>query len=160
MKKRIIYIGVTVLACSVFSYFVIPAVVEAYTLLQRYNARVTERDDYTKHTPPLSPAVAEDICTKFELDPSDERCLPGAVVYGPDFFKDIRAYFRALPDQVVALQIAEEKLGTYLVSCESPDNEGVYRCEYDLQGDGIYSISIYFTKEGYMYRIMTNEGGS
>jgi hypothetical protein len=160
MKKRIIYIGVVVLACSVLSYFLIPAAIELYTLLQRYNARTADKNDYTKHTTPLSPTVAEDICSKFDLDPNDERCLPGAVVYGPDFFKDIKTYFGALSDQAVVLQTVEEKLGTYLIGCGNPDNEGVYRCKYDLRGDGIYRISIYFTKEGYMYRIMTNEGGS
>jgi hypothetical protein len=159
-RLRLIMIGIMILVCGVLLYFTVPDVAELVSLVYRYDASAAERNDYTKITTPLPQDVTDDICTKFKLDPIDERCLPESVVYGPDFFEDIKEYFRKLPDQEATLQTAEDRLGTYLVACENPNDEGHYRCQYDLRGDGLYPISIYFTKEGYIYRVMANIGGS
>jgi len=157
---RIVLIGVGILTCGVMMYFAIPVIEDVYSSWQNYAERIASQSDYTKITTPLPRSAVDDLCSKFEIDQSDARCLPDSVVYGPDFFEDIKTYFKALPDQEATFEIVREKLGAYLVKCENPSDEGHYRCRYDIRGDGIYPIFIYFTKEGHIYRVIANTGGS
>jgi hypothetical protein len=131
-----------------------------YSAIKIHDTRVAESYDYTKRTTPLPQNVVDDICSKFALNQDDARCQPGAVVYGPDFFKDIKKYFNELPKQETIIPIADEKLGDYLVGCETSNSEGIYGCRYDLRGDNRYTIVIFFTKEGWLYRILAPIGGS
>jgi hypothetical protein len=162
MKKtlKIIKIGTGILLCSVVLYFIIPIAVDIYTSLQNYNKRIASRPDYTEITTPLPRDVIDDICSKFEIDPNDTRCLPGAVSYGPDFFEDMKSYFSGLPPQDQTFATVEQKLGPYLISCEKPNNEGKYSCTYDLRGDGIYRIGVFFTKDDFYYRVIASTGSS
>lgn len=136
--------------------YVIPIVIDIYTSLQGYSRRVDEFSDYTKFTTPLPRSVVNDICSKFEINRNDARCQPDSVVYGPDFFKDIVSYINGLPKQESALDIVQDKLGTYLVGCERKNNEGSYRCRYDLRGDDSYPIFIYFDRDGRVKRIIAH----
>lgn len=145
---------------SIVAFYLIRFTVYIYTSVQQINARAIEQSDYTKITTPLSADVAHDLCVEFEISPTDRRCESGAVVYGPDFFSDIKTYFFALPKQDATYQTVEDKLGAYRVSCEHPDNEGHYSCRYDIRGDGIYPIGIFFTKDGFYYRIIANTSSS
>ena len=158
--SKIIKISVAILLCSVILYFIVPLAVHIYTTLQRYNERIASQSDYTKITTPLPRSIVDDICSKFEIDPNDTRCLPGAVSYGPDFFEDIKSYFKGLPRQDQTFATVEEKLGPYLISCEKPDNEGYYSCSYDLRGDGRYRIGVFFTKDNFYYRVIASTGSS
>lgn len=160
MKNRLWIVLVGMVACGVMVYFILPLAIDIYTSLQIYNKRVKSQADYTKITTPLSRNVVEDVCSKFEIGSSDARCLPGSVAYGPDFFSDIKTYFRELPRQEATFETVQDKLGAYLVVCEDSDNEGYYRCWYDLRGDAKYSIVIYFTKDGYIDDVIANTGGS
>jgi hypothetical protein len=159
MKNRT-YTFIWILAGGLMLYFVFPVFKDIYLSLQNYNKRLARQSDYTKITTPLPRDVVDDICSKFEINLSDTRCMPDSVVYGPDFFGDIKTYFRGLPQKDATLQTVRNKLGSYLETCNNPDNEGNYRCWYDFRGDGIYSIIIYFTKENYIYRITDNVGDS
>ena len=162
MKKtlKIIKIGIGIFLCSVVLYFIIPIAVDIYTSLQNYNKRIASRPDYTEITAPLPRDVIDDLCSKFAISPSDIRCVPNSVAYGPDFFEDIKSYFKGLPHQDQTYTMVQKKLGVYLVSCEEPDKEGFYSCTYDLRGDGIYPIDVLFTKDDFYYRILASTGGS
>lgn len=159
-KSKIILIGLVVLICGVILFVIYPNAVDIYASLQNYRKRIADQADYTKITTPLPRDVVDDICSKFEIDQGDGRCLQDSVVYGPDFFPDILAYFKRLPRHEAQLETVHDKLGPYLESCDTPDNEGYYRCWYDLRGDGIYSVVIFFTKEGNIYRVIANSSGS
>jgi hypothetical protein len=158
--RKVVLIGVVLLACGALMYFAMPVLVNAHASWQRYTERVARQSDYTKITTPLPKNVVDDICSKFEIDRNDVRCLPDAIVYAPDFFGDIKTYLQRLPDQDATFEIVNEILGIYLVRCGSPDDEGYYSCRYDIRGDGIYPIFVHFTKEGQIYRVIANTGGS
>jgi len=162
MKKipGTVIISVGVLICIAFIYLAIPVVVRGYSSWQNYTTRIAKQSNYAKITTPLPVSAAEDICLKFEIDPEDARCLPGAIVYAPDFFIDIKVYIDTLPDEDATFENIQEKLEIYLISCENPNDEGHYRCRYDIRGDGIYPIFIYFTIDGHIYRVIANTGGS
>lgn len=157
---KILLVCVGIIALGAILYLIHPIVVEIYASLQNYRRNVASRADYTEVTTPLQRSVVDDICSSFKLNPNDARCTPTSVVYGPDFFSDIVAYFGKLPHEDATLQTVDDKLGPYLDSCDDPDNEGYYRCWYDLRGDGIYPISVYFTKGGFIYRVIANTSGS
>jgi len=108
----------------------------------------------------LPRSVVEDLCSKFEISPDDPRCLPDSVVYGPDFYADLKAYFKGLPQEKQTFATVEEILGPYLLRCGKTDNEGGYSCAYDLRGDGMYRIRIFFTKDNFYYQIFATISGS
>ncbi len=158
--RRIIAIGISIVVGVVIIFFLVPLAVYIFTTLQTYNQRIARSYDYTKITTPLPRNIVDDLCSKFDLSPNDKRCLPSSVSYGPDFFEDIKIYFEVLPRQDKTFVTVQNKLGSYLISCEKPDNEGDYSCTYDLHGDGIYRIGIFFTKDNFYYQIIANTGGS
>jgi hypothetical protein len=161
-NKTLIALGVLALGfCGLaFVVYVAPIAIDIYTSLRNYNQRIASQSDYTKITTSLPRNVVDDICSKFELETDDARCVPDSVVYGPDFFDHIKTYLNNLPDEEATLETVQDKLETYLVLCENPDNKGYYACRYDLRGDGIYPILIFFTKEDHIYRIIANTSGS
>lgn len=128
--------------------------------LQNYYVRLEARPHYSEIASPLTREVIDDICTKFELDEADTRCSQDSIAYAPDFFEDIRSYFKELPDQEANYKTAHEKLGKYLDSCELVNREESYRCNYYLGKVHIFPIGIYFNKEGYIFRIIANTDGS
>jgi hypothetical protein len=140
--------------------FLSPITIDIYASLKAYNARVANSYDYTKFTTPMSANAVVDICAKFELSLDDERCQSGATAYAPDFFEDIKSYFDESPRGSVTLQLVQDKLGSYQIGCEAVNNNGNYRCRYDLRGDGRYPIFIYFSEKDVYYRIIANTGGS
>jgi hypothetical protein len=158
--SRFTLICIILLVCGVVLYLVYPVAIDIYTSLRNYNQRISEQLDYTKITTPLPRSTVDDICSKFDIGSNDARCQPDSIVYGPDFFKDIASYLYDLSKQESALNVVQDKLGTYLVRCGIPDNDGIHSCRYDLRGDGIYPIFIYFNKEGRIYRIIANTSGS
>jgi hypothetical protein len=148
------------LCCLLFVFYIRPLVLDIYRSLRSYNEHVTSQSDYTEITTPLSRDVINDLCSKFEISPDDPRCLADSVAYGPDFYEDIRDYFHALSPEEATKEEVQIKLGAYLESCESPDKDGNYVCWYDLRGDGIYHIVVFFNQYGYIYRFIANTSGS
>ncbi len=160
MKSKHLVVSVIAVAGAIFLYYAFSGFVYLYTALKTYNERQVRKNDYTQMTTPLKANVIKDICVKFEISTMDKRCQPDAIVYSPEFFDDIKAYLRYLPNEEKTYQNVQDKLVNYLIECERPDNEGVYRCHYDLHGDRLYQISIYFSRDGSIYRVMDNRGGS
>jgi hypothetical protein len=162
MKSKLSYmlLGIVSLFGIAMLYYLVKFSITVYTIIKAHDARIAESYDYTKRTTPLPQNTINDICEKFALNPNDVRCQPGAIVYGPDFFKEIKKYFHDLPKQENIVPIVDKNLGTYLVACEITDKNGGQGCRYDLRGDGKYTIIIYFTKEGFFDGILTPTGGS
>ncbi len=80
-------------------------------------------------------------------------------MYAPDLFEEVKAYFKNLPKQDKTYDTVQDRLGSYLVFCESPDFEGYFRCSYDLRGDSAYPVFFLFDKNGFYQEIIANTGG-
>ena len=160
-KKAVSLLGITLVVFVLLLFvYVLPIVTRVNADLKAYETRVAYRDDYKLHTTPLATSTVEDVCLRFGIKESSEHCQSNAVVYAPDFFDEIKDYFRNLPDHDKTYDVVQDKLGAYLDYCEKPNPDGHYRCRYDLRGDDVYPVFFYFDKNGTYYRIIANIGGS
>jgi hypothetical protein len=159
-KKFVIVLGFVLILLVFFTLFAWPTAYKIYSDLKAYETRVVQRDNYKLYTTPLSEVVIRDICLVLEIGARSEHCQSGAVVYAPELFDEIKSYFNNLPEEAQTEVMVQEKLGTYLDFCESPDAEGKYVCHFDLRGDGMYPIAFFFDENGMYYRIIANIGGS
>ena len=140
-RKILALLGILLLMCTALFYiYILPAAKVVIADMQAYETCVAIRDDYTLHTTPLEKSVVEDICLKLGIQTSSEDCQPNAVVYAPDLFDEIKAYFRDLPDQEKTYATVQDKLGNYRVFCGALNSDGHYSCRYDIKGDNAYSI--------------------
>lgn len=160
-NKVLVALGVLFVVCATLFYiYILPVAKMVSTDMQAYETRVAIRDDYTLHTTPLTKDVVEDICVKLEIKATSENCRPDAVVYAPDFFDEIKIYFRSLPDEEKTYSAVQDKLGDYLVFCGESHPSGHYRCRYDLRGDKRYPVFFWFDKDNFYYEIIATIGGS
>lgn len=160
-KKMIAVVVATAsILASLFYFYLLPAAKTVYVDVKEYETQVAYRDDYTNFTTPLSKDVIDDVCTKLNIQRGSKNCLPGAVVYGPDFFDEIKAYFNNLPEDKKTYEHVEQILGKYQIVCIKVNSKGEYSCDYDLRGDKRYRIAFFFYENGFYYRIMANKGGS
>lgn len=159
-KGILLFISVVAIFNIVLLIILLPKIIYLINGIHLYNERIKERDDYTKITTTLSRKTIDDICLQFDIEADDERCLPNSVVYGPDFFPDIKKFVNDFPKNQLTRKIVDEKIGKYLVNCEIPSAEGIYACDYDLRGDGLYKILVFFNQEDFFYQIIANTGGS
>lgn len=150
-------------------FVVLVLVIVCYSLiLIPFVKQVNERDriaaDYTTKTTPLKADVVQDICKKLELSLQDKRCEPGVTVYAPEFFDDIKSYLHNLPDDKSNSEEVDKILGPYKFACDPPTpslNSGKpFRCLYDLRGDEIAIIGVYFNKNGTIDHVRASAGGS
>jgi hypothetical protein len=141
-------------------FFVGPAAYKIYSLGKIDETEVAYRDNYKLHTTPLPETVVDDLCLKLNLKETSKHCKPGAVVYAPDFFDEMKMFFKNLPEQDQTYDTVQNKLGSYLVFCEAPDFEGYFRCSYDFRGDHVYPVFFYFDKRNFYHEIIANIGGS
>lgn len=139
--------------------FIGPSAYKMYVLAQPDEAEVAYRDNYKLHTTPLSQTVVDDLCSKLGLKDTSPRCEPGAVVYAPELFDEIKLYFRDLSRPEKTYETVQKVLGPYLVACEAPDFEGYFRCRYDLQGDSVYPLFFDFDQTGHYWQIIAHTGG-
>jgi len=121
-------------------------------------------DDYKSKTSPLAEDVVQDLCNKLDLPAQDWRCQPETIVYAPEFFDDIKSYLRNLPPALSNREEVDKLLGPYLLSCDPPqviNNFGKpYRCLYDIHGDDVSIIGVYFAEDGSINRVHASTGGS
>jgi hypothetical protein len=111
--------------------------------------RVASRDDYKLYATPLTEEVVHDICSKLNLKETSENCQPDAIVYAPDLFDEIKAYFNKLPDQDKTYDTVQDYFGKYLWTCRKTTSTGHYECEYDLRGDNVFPIVFYFDENDF-----------
>lgn len=156
-SKTIIAALFTFLAIGLFLVVILPLHLQALEYTR-------EKSDYTKHSTPLEARVISDICIKLAISNQDKRCQPGAVVYAPEFFEDIKRHFRDLPDKRSTKEEVDRMIGPYQLECEPLIRESsgkeYFSCIYDLRGDWYARISIFYTKGGKIDYIMTSIGGS
>jgi hypothetical protein len=117
---------------------------------------------WREKTSPLDPAVIEDICVKFALPSDDSRCQPGVHVYAPDFFDVITRAFRPHDGVSSTYDEVQEKLGKYQFDYNPPVTTGdgltYFRAWYDLKGDRVYPIVMFFYADGRLWRIIADVG--
>ena len=109
--RRYFFISLMLLIGSIVAFYLIRFTVYIYTSMQQISARAVEQSDYTKITTPLPTGVAHDLCVEFEISPTDRRCQNGMVVYGPDFFPDIKSYLLAFPNRMQSIRPLKINLG-------------------------------------------------
>jgi len=123
-----------------------------------------ELADVTRNTTPLTAEVVEDICKKFSIQADDPRCQPGATVYSRQFFPDIKSYLYDLPKDQANEEEVSKLLGLYEYYREPmtrvSDGPDYYRVWYDLRGDHVYRLVIFYREDGSIKEIMSTGGGS
>lgn len=158
--RKVIKILLVILVLGLVIFFLLVGL-PFLKMLGEYNK---ENRDYTLHTTPLKVEVIRDICEKFEIPADDPRCMPRATVYAPEFYDDIKAYIRSLPDEQANVVEVQRLLGKYEVDREPitklQDGTEYYRIFYDLRGDLVYPIFVRFTGDGKIEEIMANASGS
>jgi hypothetical protein len=159
-KTTTVLMFATLTAVSLIYFYVLPVVSTVYSDIKEYRTQTAYRDDYTNFTTPLSKEVVNDICAKLNIEETSKNCLPGAVVYGPDFFDEIKMYFNEFPAEKKTYESVGNILGTYLVLCDTKSSQGDFGCYYDLRGDKRYEILFLFDKNGFYYDVIANTGGS
>lgn len=159
-KNKILLSVFLVVSIIMICVFLLPIARQFNTDMNAYETQRAYRNDYTLHTTPLSEEVVKDICTKLEIKDTSEHCQLGTLVYAPDFFDEIKAYFEGVPDQEKTFITVQSKLDRYLVRCRVPDIEGYYSCKYDIRGDNKYPLFFRFNNFDFYYEILIPTGGS
>jgi hypothetical protein len=123
---------------------------------------VPDKLNWRAHTSPLSQDVIDDLCLKFKLPTNDPRCQPGARVYAPDFFSVIRATFQPKNGPWATYDEVQLKLGKYQFTYDPPVTTGdgltYFRAHYDLRGDQVFPITMFFYADGKLWRLIADVG--
>ncbi|WP_423222634.1 hypothetical protein [Candidatus Amarolinea aalborgensis] len=112
------------------------------------------KPDLSKYTTPLDSDTIQDICTAFEL--RDNRlCTQDGPVYAPDFFPIILSTFER---GVSTRDDVKAKLGRYEYGCELPTyvpslELTYYVCSYDLNGDRVFPVVIFYLDNDIVWRM-------
>ena len=110
--------------------------------------------DLSKYTTPLDSETIQDICMNFEI--KDNRlCTQDRPVYAPDFFPIILSTFER---GVSTRDDVKAKLGRYEYGCEPPTyvprlELTYYRCAYDLNGDRVFFVGIWYLDNDVVWRM-------
>ena len=118
--------------------------------------------DWKEKTTPLDPTVAGDLCVTFSLSSDDKRCQSGSTVYAPDFFDVIRKTFAPSKGAWATYEEVQEKIGKYQYRFEplvtQADGTTYFVAGYDLRGDRVYPIGMFFYGDGRLFRIVADIG--
>jgi hypothetical protein len=123
---------------------------------------IPDRINWKAHTSPLSQDVIDDICLKFNLSTNDTRCKAGARVYAPDFFSVIGETFQPKNGPWATYDEVQQKLGKYQFQYDPPVTTGdgltYFRAHYDLRGDLVFPITMFFYADGRLWRLIADIG--
>jgi hypothetical protein len=152
---RIVVIAVVALACILVSVPVVEgAVIGLWDIPGKINWR--------SKTSPLDQDTVNDLCLKFELASNDRRCQPGQEVYAPDFFRVIRDTFQPKSGEWATYSEVQQKLEAYQFKFDPPVTTGqgmtYFRAHYDLRGDQVYPIGMFFYSDGRLFRLIADVG--
>jgi hypothetical protein len=152
IKVFLLCIGIPIL---LFAIFIIVGNIDTYI----------HRNDWKARTSPLDAGSVAQLCSDLGLSAQDDLCNGSAPVYGPDFYHDINNVFRPYKefgekDQAATYAEVKAVLGPYKTDCEDVVTNGdgftYFECNYDIRGDGEFTIGISFTyPDNLVYRIMT-----
>lgn len=125
---------------------------------------IKETSSWRDYTKPLSTEVQMDLCGTFNIPANDQLCLPGNIVYGPDFYDIMWHEFQPEDKLWATYEEVQAKIGKYQIRLEDPVTQGdgftYFRAIYDFQGDEVFRVTIFFYENGYIYRIAADLGGS
>lgn len=163
MQKRKLVFWIAMFSSLILLIGCCALVTQTYTDYKKEMA-LQAADDYKSKTTPLSAEVVQDLCNKLDLPAQDWRCQPEAIVYAPEFFEDIKGYLRNLPRTSSNQAEVDELLGDYKIKCSTPQKyrytSVAYDCLYDLHGDRVSIIVIYFTDNGTIDHYHASTGSS
>jgi hypothetical protein len=159
-KKRAMKTSIKLLlilfVVSLCSFTVLILMTPAALLYDTLRDVATWRDK----TKPLDTIVVQDLCKKFELPLDDRRCQADAIVYAPDFFGTIRQTFFPENRNWATFEEVERVLGKYKFKQEplvtTGDGLKYFVARYDLKGDRIYPITIFFHEDGKVWRMFAD----
>jgi hypothetical protein len=160
LKKRQLVITALIVVGLLFAYLCLSVGKSVSSTIKISQTRSAENADYGLNTSPLPQNVVDDICSALSIRTTSTDCEAGDVVYAPDLFDEIKAYFQYLPRQDKTYDLVQKKLGPYLDYCENPDTDGNYGCRYDLRGDDVYTVLILFNKDDFYFRILASTSDS
>lgn len=133
--------------------------------------RYLRTDSWKNGTSPLPAYTIATLCSNFDLEEKDPLCSGKNDVYAPDFFATIRETFRPeieyglnTAEGITTYEDVESKLGMFKYECEpltiqTSPKLTYFRCGYDLRGDRVSLIGIYFrSPENTVYRMDTLVG--
>lgn len=154
-KNIFILIGVLLSVLIILSPYIYGVAIEIVSLPHQLSWR--------NRTAPLRAEVIRDLCQKFNLSDKEFRCKTDAVVYAPEFFQTIRRDFIHSNGETVTYDYVQEKLGRYQYECSPMITERTgaeyFICSYDLQGDHVYPIGIFYYSNGYLWRFFASALG-
>lgn len=117
---------------------------------------------WREKTSPLDQSVINDICLKFAIPSDDVRCQPNAQVYAPDFFGVITRDFQQHDTDWATYEEVQKRIGKYQFAYEPPVTTGdgltYFVARYDLKGDRVYPIVMFFYSDGKLWRIIADVG--
>jgi hypothetical protein len=149
---------ITAVLAALGLFVCLPVGIGAYIGL----ADIPDQLNWKAHTSPLDQEIIQDICRKFQLPPGDTRCRPGAKTYAPDFFRLIRQTFAPRNSKWATYDEVQQKLGSYQFLYEPPVTTGqgltYFVAHYDLQGDQVFPITMFFYADGRLWRLFANVG--
>jgi hypothetical protein len=123
---------------------------------------VPEKLNWKEKTTPLDPTIVRDLCMAFSLRLDDTRCQPDSIVYAPEFFDVIRETFAPSTGTWATYDKVEGKIGKYQYKLEPPvtqaDGTTYFVAKYDLRGDQVFPIGMFFDGNGNLFRIVTDIG--
>ena len=123
---------------------------------------IPDQLNWKAKTSPLRQDVVQDLCLKFGLSSADPHCQPANRVYGPDFFGVIRDAFQPTTGNWATYDEVQDKLGKYQFAYDPPVTTGdgltYFRAHYDLNGDQVYPIVMFFYEDGRLWRLVANVG--
>jgi hypothetical protein len=156
--KKIVAITVIVILVVVFG--VLCYLMVEGTIIGAWD--IPQKIHWQEKTKPLDSAVVKDLCSVFSLPASDPKCKSGSVVYAPDFFGVIRDAFQPDNGNWATYDEVQEKLGKYQYRYEPPVTESTgltyFVSGYDLQGDRVYPIGMFFYSDGRLWRLVADVG--
>jgi len=152
--KDLLKLSVTYVVGLIFILVCMAAIIMASTAMN-----IITRPQVHEVTSPLEAAVVQDLCQKLALPEDDPLCLPGAVVYAPDFFPAVKAAFEP---GITTYDDVQEKLGVYKYRQDplviQADGVKYFRCWYDFNGDHVFPIVFSFTDENVLRQIFASAG--
>ena len=109
-------------------------------------------------TSPLDPKTVKYFCELLELPPDDPLCMPKEETYAPQLYPFIIQKLQPENGEWATFNDVEEILGQYKDRCSQiwveSDGFEYFDCRYDLRGDEVYPISIYFYPNGDIWKII------
>jgi len=159
MKRIIKYLILGILI--VFFLYSASAMVIGFYSGHLFAKSAAERqEDWQERTAPLDEETIVDLCDKFGLLSTNPLCVPDAVVFGPDFFQIIKDSLTPEDGEGATYDEVESYLAEYRYFCEEPvitgDGDEYFSCEYDLVGDRVYPIIIFYNKDNSIRRIIAD----